>query len=576
MPSHGRRHHGFLELSRWISIESGTHLVNQKAYLWRISGIVSGWQQLSVGTVKWWPCSSFDGVPGSECGFIITPLDYLNASAGVAKVALGRYKATTGPRKGMVMYNPGGPGGRGKPAATRRGPTFQALIGTDYDFVGFDPRGIGETEPSARCFEPGGYDLFRKKNSMLGRGFDAGPNLSDPATRNHMISQQQQAQGFYQAQFEVCARSRGDTLRFMGTTIVAKDIEFITRSLEGEHSLINFYGASYGTVIGAYLINMFPDRIGRVVLDGIVDAASWSNVPAYKWYRHWMAYTEDTYQSFLSDCSKAGPSLCPLAESKNENPSLIEKRIEDFYAQLYAKPMAVPDAKIPGILTSGSARIPIFATLVYPLTWRSTAMALNEAMHGNGTLLLNLAQTFFPNELERSAVSCNDNLAFAASVEDIVDELLGVLKTVTRFALSILTIEPDSGCNYWPVSPPERFQGPWNSTLKNQVLIHSNMLDPITPMSSGQRLKLNLGDSARIALREGVGHCSCSLPSLCTAKITRKYFEDGSLPPDGHVCGVDTSPFLDPPAMSNVLNEEDRELMKHLRILAKIFNHIVD
>ncbi len=59
------------------------------------------------------------------------PLDYLNVSAGVAKIALGRYKATASNRKGSVFLNPGGPGGAGKSLATMAGAYFQRLVSAE-------------------------------------------------------------------------------------------------------------------------------------------------------------------------------------------------------------------------------------------------------------------------------------------------------------------------------------------------------------------------------------------------------------------------------------------------------------
>lgn len=89
-----------------------------------------------------------------------------------------------------------------------------------------------------------------------------------------------------------------------------------------------------------------------------------------------------------------------------------------------------------------------------------------------------MAQQPSVRDLERSAVTCNDNLPFPPpSPEEVINESIGTLKNVSRFALSVVRTEPDSGCQFWPVEPPERFQGPWNHTLKNPMLIHSNKVD---------------------------------------------------------------------------------------------------
>ena len=58
--------------------------------------------------------------------------------------------------------------------------------------------------------------------------------------------------------------------------------------------------------------------------------------------------------------------------------------------------------------------------------------------------------------------------------EEIIDESLFVLENISRFGFAVTTSEPDNGCEYWPVTPPERFEGPFNNTLNNPILIVSN------------------------------------------------------------------------------------------------------
>jgi hypothetical protein len=130
-------------------------------------------------------------------------------------------------------------------------------------------------------------------------------------------------------------------------------------------------------------------------------------------------------------------------------------------------------------------------TLAQPRLWPATALAFKRAFQGDGAALLNLALLNSTVDLERSAVSCNDNAPFSApSPEDVINEGLDVLKTVTRFAMSVVTTEPDSGCQFWPVTPPERFHGPWNHTLRNPILIHSNMVR-LTPSKVPRSSTLN-------------------------------------------------------------------------------------
>ncbi|TBU51516.1 TAP-like protein-domain-containing protein [Dichomitus squalens] len=503
--------------------------------------------QGSVGELFFGNCTDNHALPGAECGYAIVPLDYTNSSAGVAKIALGRYNATASPRKGVVFVNPGGPGGPGVNLATEAGSFFQELIGEDYDIIGFDPRGIGLSEPQTKCFPKNGSREAFIANTVLDRGYDVSPNLTDPYNRFHLIETQRDANALYQAQFQVCAQTMGETIKYAGTTSVVRDIDFITTLLEGTDSLINFYGFSYGTVMGQYLVNVFPDRVGRVVIDGVVDADSWANKAPYQQLHQWLNSTDATYEVFIAECAKAGPASCALAQKDNEDPEDILDRVERWIDGLYDAPLAVPNATRPGILTNGRARLFIEGGLESPTGWPQIAAGLAEAMRGDGAAVLNVVNTRELVDLERSAVSCNDQRPFAPpTAETIVDAGLEVLKHVSRFFWSVIIAEPDSGCQYWPVTPPERYLGPWNKTLNNPILIISNTHDPATPLVNGEAVHGYLPNSSALLVQNGPGHTSNALTSRCTIRSTRAYFANGTLPAAGTVCEVDQSPFPPP------------------------------
>ncbi|KAI0664136.1 TAP-like protein-domain-containing protein [Cubamyces menziesii] len=536
-----------------------------------------GGSTYGIGDIQWSPCTGDpDAVPGAECGFAIVPLDYFNAGAGVARIALGRYNATSSTRKGSVFVNPGGPGAPGVALATESGPFFQQLIGEEYDIIGFDPRGIGQTQPATQCYPSPAARLAFIANTVLDRGYDVAPDLNDPFNRYHLIQTQRDADGLYKSQFEICGQTMGEGLRYMGTSTVVRDIDFITTLLDGKDALINFYGLSYGSAIGQYLVNMFPERVGHVVIDGVLDAVSWATVPSYKWERTFLVYTDDVYKLFMSECAKAGPSQCALAKAVNDTGEDILARVEDFVNNLYYEPLPVPSATAPGILTNGRARVYILNALISPTSWPDAAHDIAQALSGNGTAMLNadnegLQET---KDLERSAVSCNDARPFAPPTpQQVIDEQLYDQAHVSRFSLATVTSEPDAGCQFWPVTSLERFQGPWNRTLKNPMLIISNTLDPATPLTSGQRAQERQGNhSARLLIQDGPGHTSLALPSLCKSKAVRAYFVNDTLPAVGTICPVDASPFPNATANTQAMSQADQELLQGLvRLTDAIF-----
>ncbi|KAK7682661.1 hypothetical protein QCA50_014044 [Cerrena zonata] len=498
-----------------------------------------------MGTIVWNPCQGPNDLPGSECGHIIVPKDYFDPTVGTVKVALGRLKAVTD-RQGIVLFNPGGPGAAAKSSVTTKGNVLQQRIGDHYDIIGFDPRGIGETVPAVRCFNADfTYNDF-KRNTVLDRSYDFASNQTFETIRALVLDEEREVEALLRTAFAQCVKTMGNELKYMGTTTVTRDIDFITRTLEGDDALINFYGGSYGSVIGQYLVNMFPDRVGRVVIDAISDATLWTGTPPYRWYRTKLVNSEPVYRTFISECFKAGSEACALAKETDADPQDIDARLESFHNSLLYNPLPVPDATMPGVLTAGRSRTYLTTSLETPSKWPMVAQLFDQAMSGNGTgILSSLQQPGITVDLERPAVTCNDVQPFSPpSTEQIVDEYLFDYYNVTRFIFGILTSEPDAGCQYWPFTPPERFNGPWDHVLNNPILILSSEADPLTP--AGKRVNELLHDSSRLLIRQGPGHGSLSFPSACIRGHLTAYFESGTLPPEGTVCPLEGALFPKP------------------------------
>lgn len=528
------------------------------------------------------PC---EGISGMECGFVVVPKDYFDPSAGTAQIALARYKATNGPKRGSIMLNPGGPGGSGKKFLASRfgGQLLAGMLGEDYDLIGFDPRGIGETRPKTQCFShPQDYTLFTA-NTVFERSFEVpNPFNLSHATRESLVEQNRQYLALKEAQAELCAKNMGDELKFMGSANVVRDMDFMTRLFDGEGAKINYFGASYGSILGMYLANMLPDRVGYVNIDGIADPVSWAGQPSHKWHRGWIETAEATYDMFLRDCAEAGPDLCPLVHGHRESPKNIDRRIEHFLAKLDSHPLPVPQSRRPGYLTSGSVRALFLASLERPALWPAWSKALAQAMSGDGQEVYNsLAGVAGPDalanaDLARLGVTCADSPPPKSrkefpTAEDLADELMGTMRTVSpRFGAHVHLGEQDGGCQFWPTAGrgPERFAGPWNHTLKVPMLITSNTHDPITPMASALLVN-SLMPNSTLILQEGPGHCTLALPSICTLKLRRDYFQ-GIIPKNGTRCSVDAKTFPEPAEVRS-MSAEDRKLLKAAEQLQDLF-----
>ena len=187
--------------------------------------------------VVWSACAEQDVPRDLECGKVDVPLDYAHPDAGTLELALARYRAT-GRKRGSVVLDFGGPGAAGVPELAHGRRTFADLTNR-YDVVAFDPRGVGRSSPVS-----------------CGDG-DLGPSGDDPSALLERLRQVA----------VLCAKHSGPVLPYIGTVFAAKDLDVI-RSALGERRL-NYLGFSYGTRLGAVYAAQFPQRVGRMALDGV-------------------------------------------------------------------------------------------------------------------------------------------------------------------------------------------------------------------------------------------------------------------------------------------------------------------
>jgi len=239
-----------------------------------------------VGSVTWGPCADPTLVAfGAECGMLTVPLDYSKPRGATVQLALSRVRHTVpdDQAQGIMLVNPGGPGGSGLIFAIF-GNFVPNGAGGAYDWIGFDPRGVGLSVPALSCIPD----------------YAVGPRPSyEPTTPAVEAAWLMRSTDYAQA----CARNGGDLLDHVKTTDNVRDMNAI-RSALGEKQ-INYYGFSYGTYLGQVFATMFPDRVRRMVLDANVDprliwyAANIGQDFAFekvgKLFFDWVARHDDTY-----------------------------------------------------------------------------------------------------------------------------------------------------------------------------------------------------------------------------------------------------------------------------------------
>ena len=210
-------------------------------------------------TLRWHSCPSqlaADGVP--DCTMLSVPVNYADPGGRHISLALDMIPATApkSQQQGVMLVNPGGPGGDGLPLAAEVAQGLNPGVAASYDIVGFDPRGVGSSVPALSC-DPGFFSGVR-------------PNYVPPnaAAEQVLINRAKMYAND-------CEQRFGWLLPYMTTQDVARDMDAI-RAAFGV-SKINYYAFSYGTYIGQVYATLFPEHLRRMVLDSTVD-------PTGVWY----------------------------------------------------------------------------------------------------------------------------------------------------------------------------------------------------------------------------------------------------------------------------------------------------
>ncbi|RSM89794.1 alpha/beta hydrolase [Kibdelosporangium aridum] len=223
---------------------------------------------------------------GAECGLLEVPLDYAKPDGKKIKIAVSRIKHKVADDKfqGVMLANPGGPGGSGLGLA-RLGGAVPNKAGDAYDWIGFDPRGVGSSEPQVSC--DGNYFGYNRPYYV-------------PVNSELEQAWLKRAKDYANA----CDAANGELLDHLKTTDNANDMESIRKALGQEQ--INFYGFSYGTYLGQVYSTLYPERVRRMVFDGTVDPrrvwydANLDQDIAFdrniKVYFDWIAKNNDTYK----------------------------------------------------------------------------------------------------------------------------------------------------------------------------------------------------------------------------------------------------------------------------------------
>ncbi|WP_405600489.1 alpha/beta hydrolase [Streptomyces sp. NBC_01410] len=457
--------------------------------------------------LKWRPC----GVEGFDCATMKAPLDYAAPDGDSIKLAVARKKATgPGKRLGTLQVNPGGPGGSAVDYLQGyAGIGYPAPVRARYDMVAIDPRGVARSEP-VECLSGKEMDTYTQVDQT-----------PDDAAETARLSTSLKdfAAG--------CKQRSGEVLPHVSTVEAARDMD-ILRAVLGDEKL-SYVGASYGTFLGATYAELFPDRTGRLVLDGAMDPS----LPSREMNRDQTAGFETAFQSFAADCVKQKD--CPLGDTSAADAS---RRLKAFFAALDAKPAETGESRKLGesLATTG-----VIAAMYDEAAWPQLREALTTAMAGDGAALLSLADSYYERESDgtyanlmyaNAAVNCLDSppaFTTPGAVQAALPEFEKASPVFGRgFAWASLN------CAYWPTpatGAPHRIEAKGAAP----IVVVGTTRDPATPYKWAQGLASQLS-SGSLLTYEGDGHTAYGRGSDCIDTAINTYLLEGTVPPDNKRC----------------------------------------
>ena len=458
----------------------------------------------------------WDGCGGDfQCTKLKVPTDYDDLATATLELDVIRLRAKDA--KGSLILNPGGPGGSGVEYARAARGVLTPQLADAYDVVGFDPRGVVGSDP-VDCIDDSKLDaLFAADGTP-----DTPQEVADLAATSKL--------------FGVGCKSKSPTIApYMDTESAARDMD-ILRAVLGDEKL-NYLGKSYGTYLGAQYAELFPDKVGRMVIDGVLPSSLDSDEITLGQAKAF----DMVLRRFVEDCITQDD--CPLPRDVDAGVA----RIQQFLADLDQNP-------IPGVgertLTQALATYAILSYLYFPPNdWDVLRFGLDAAFQGDGSVLMDMMDdrtqrnsdgTFDNNGNEAFyAVSCLDRPAVGG-----VDH---AAELAAKWAAEAPVFGPymawgNLPCWQWPMGAgtaqaagdPPVFRAEGSAP----ILVVSTKYDPATPYAWGVQVAGEL-DNATLLTYDGDGHTAYTSGSRCIDKAVDAYFLGGTMPANGTVCEPD-------------------------------------
>ncbi|TJZ59295.1 alpha/beta hydrolase [Streptomyces piniterrae] len=469
--------------------------------------------------IDWKDCPADWGLKTPiQCGYVTVPVDYAKPNGRTIKIAVDRARSTgdTKERQGSLVYNPGGPGGSGMrfpSRVTTKNPLW-TKIAKAYDFVGFDPRGVGHSAPIS-CVDPQEFVKAPKADPV-------------PDSEADKLAQRKLAKEYADG----CAERSGDLLPYMTTANTVRDLDVVRAAL-GEKKL-NFLGVSYGTYMGAVYATLFPDHVRRMLVDSVVN-------PSRKkvWYQANLDQ-DIAFETRWGDWKK-WVAKNDAAYHIGDTPEKVQAAWEKLRATAKANPIGgvVGPAELTGFFQNAP---------YYDSSWASTAEVWSKYLAGDEKPLIENAGPNLDDKAGNIA-SENGNAVYTA-VECTDTKWPTDWQTWDRDNTRIHQQAPfmtwsnawmNLPCATWSAKQQRPVDVKTGKGLPNVLIVQSTR-DAATPYEGAVELHKRLKGSRLITEKDAGSHGVTGLVNPCINERVDSYFLTGKTDAEDVTCAPHATP----------------------------------
>ncbi|MEU0535151.1 alpha/beta hydrolase [Amycolatopsis tolypomycina] len=483
------------------------------------------------------PAATLAGVPADQvqfysCARYRVPIDHDNASLGTIDIALLKRAARTPDKRvGSLFLNPGGPGGSGLRMPISGPAIFRPQVLDRFDLIGFDPRGVGQSNP-LRCFttQEDADEVF-------------GAQIAVPLSRAEISG----TLASYRDYGRFCKNNAGSLLNHMSTKDVVRDLDKL-RAAVGDQKL-TFVGFSYGTLIGSTYTSMFPKQSRAIVIDGNVDPALRTS-DGVQYDRERAQGFEIALDAFLKRCDQVG-AKCAFSDG---NP---RAKFDELREYLRKQPITLPGAApldingftggvssvlySPAAFTGLAEDLQALYNAIHPAAQAQTLVAkpLKALTPGKQGLADLNPDSPYTSDDSYFAVNCSDK-PFRIKQEQVPD-IAAKWERESRTFGRYQAFADTAGCPVWPAKKPDAYRGPWRAKTDVPVVVVGNYYDPATQYKFSQRMAAELGNTRLLSV-DAFGHCILG-DALGVDQAVADYLIDLKVPANGQVFQPNVQPF---------------------------------